>query len=150
MIQFVAFIGAQLFERIAAFIGTKQAILVSLVIWAATIIYAYAWLQTTGQAWVMGAAIATVLGGSQALSRSLYSRMIPPGRAASFFGVYEISERGTSWIGPILFGIVAAATNSYRQALLSLIVLFLGGAIVLLLTDTERAIRDAGNEGLRL
>ena len=75
----------------------------------------------------MGAVIATVLGGSQALSRSLYSRMIPPGREASFFGVYEISERGTSWIGPILFGIVAAATNSYRQAILSLIVLFLGG-----------------------
>jgi UMF1 family MFS transporter len=147
MIQFMAFFGAHLFERIAAFIGTKQAILLSLVIWAATIVYAYGWLQTTGQAWIMGAVIATVLGGSQALSRSLYSRMIPPGREASFFGVYEISERGTSWIGPILFGIVAAATNSYRQAILSLIVLFLGGLIALLFTDTERAIRDANSGG---
>ena len=98
----------------------------------------------------MGAVIATVLGGSQALSRSLYSRMIPPGREASFFGVYEISERGTSWIGPILFGIVAAATNSYRQAMLSLIVLFVGGMIALLFTDTERAIRDANREAIRL
>ena len=148
MIQFVAFFGAQLFERIAAFIGTKQAIVLSLVIWTATIIYAYGWLQTTAQAWMMGAVIATVLGGSQALSRSLYSRMIPPGREASFFGVYEISERGTSWIGPILFGIVAAATNSYRQAILSLIVLFLAGMIALLFTDTERAIRDANSGGL--
>ena len=69
--------------------------------------------------------------------------MIPAGREASFFGVYEISERGTSWIGPILFGMVAAATNSYRQAILSLIVLFLGGMIALLLTDTYRAIADA-------
>ena len=143
MIQFVALVGALLFERIAAVIGAKRAIVLSLGIWTATIIYAYGWLQTTAQAWIMGAVIATVLGGSQALSRSLYSRMIPRGREASFFGVYEISERGTSWIGPILFGIVAAATNSYRQAMLSLIVLFLGGMIALLATDTDRAIRDA-------
>ena len=79
MIQFVAFFGAHLFERIAAFIGTKRAILLSLVIWTATIVYAYGWLQTTAQAWVMGAVIATVLGGSQALSRSLFSQMIPAG-----------------------------------------------------------------------
>jgi UMF1 family MFS transporter len=69
--------------------------------------------------------------------------MIPVGREASFFGVYEIAERGTSWIGPVLFGIVAAATNSYRQAILSLIVLFLAGMVALALTDTHRAIRDA-------
>ena len=93
----------------------------------------------------MGAAIAVVLGGSQALSRSLFSQMIPAGREASFFGLYEISERGTSWIGPLLFGIVVGATNSYRQAILSLIVLFIAGMIVLYLTDTDQAIRDAGN-----
>ena len=150
MIQFVAFFGARLFERIAVFTGTKQAILISLVIWASAIIFAYGWLQTTNQAWILGAIIATVLGGSQALSRSLYSRMIPPGREASFFGVYEISERGTSWIGPIIFGIVAAATNSYRQAILSLIVLFVGGMLVLFLTDTDRAIREAKRGGSRL
>jgi UMF1 family MFS transporter len=143
MIQFVAFFGAHLFERIAAFIGTKRAILLSLVIWTATIVYAYGWLQTTTQAWAMGAVIATVLGGSQALSRSLYSRMIPAGREASFFGLYEISERGTSWIGPVLFGIVVASTNSYRQAMLSLIVLFLAGMVGLLFTDTDRAIVEA-------
>lgn len=143
MIQFVAFFGAHLFERIATWIGAKRAILLSLVIWTATIVYAYGWLETTAQAWAMGAVIATVLGGSQALSRSLFSQMIPAGREASFFGLYEISDRGTSWIGPILFGVVAAATNSYRQAILSLVVLFVGGMIVLLLTDSDRAIGDA-------
>ena len=65
------------------------------------------------------------------------------GREASFFGLYEISERGTSWMGPLLFGAVAAATNSYRQAMLSLIVLFVAGLVLLLLTDTDRAVRDA-------
>jgi UMF1 family MFS transporter len=143
MIQFVAFFGAHLFARIAAATGASRAILLSLAIWTATILYAYGWLQTVGQAWVMGAVIATVLGGSQALSRSLFSQMIPAGREASFFGLYEISERGTSWIGPVLFGIVAARTNSYREAILSLIVLFVAGMAVLLLTDTDRAVRDA-------
>jgi UMF1 family MFS transporter len=143
VIQFVAFFGAHLFERVAALTGTKRAILVTLVIWTGTIVYAYGWLQTTSQAWVMGGIIALVLGGSQALSRSLFSRMIPAGREASFFGVYEIAERGTSWIGPFVFGIVVAATNSYRQAMLSLIVLFAMGMLALLWTDTERAIRDA-------
>jgi UMF1 family MFS transporter len=93
----------------------------------------------------MAAVIAIVLGGSQALSRSLFSRMIPAGREASFFGLYEVSERGTSWIGPFLFAAVVAATNSYRQALLSIIILFLVGTISLYFTDTDRAIHEAGN-----
>ena len=92
----------------------------------------------------MASVIAIVLGGSQALSRSLFSQMIPAGREASFFGLYEISERGTSWIGPLIFGIVVGATNSYRQAILSLIVLFIFGIVVLFFTDTDRAIHDAG------
>ena len=91
------------------------------------------------------AVIGIVMGGSQALSRSLFSRMIPEGREASFFGLYEVSERGTSWLGPLIFGIVVAMTNSYRQALLSLIGLFVIGTIILYLTDTDRAIHEAGN-----
>lgn len=143
MVQFVAFAGALVFDRIARILNTKNAILLSLILWAGIVVYAYGFLETTTQAWAMGALIAVVLGGSQALSRSLFSRMIPPGREASFFGLYEISERGTSWIGPLIFGAVVGATNSYRQAILSLIVLFLGGILVLVTTDTDRAIRDA-------
>ncbi len=93
----------------------------------------------------MAAVIAVVLGGSQALSRSLFSQMIPAGHEASFFGLYEISERGTSWIGPLIFGYVAGATNSYRQAILSLIVLFVLGMLILAFTDIKQAIHDAGN-----
>jgi UMF1 family MFS transporter len=145
MVQFVAFFGALIFERIARVINTKNAILLSLVLWSAIVIYAYGFLETTTQAWAMGAVIAIVLGGSQALSRSLFSLMIPAGREASFFGLYEISERGTSWIGPLIFGAVVGATNSYRQAILSLIVLFLAGILVLAVTNTDRAIRDAGH-----
>jgi UMF1 family MFS transporter len=145
MVQFVAIFGALLFERLAYLINTKNAIMVSLVLWAAVVIYGYGFLHTTNEAWFMGVVIAIVLGGSQALSRSLFSRMIPAGREASFFGIYEVSERGTSWLGPLVFGAVVAATGSYRQALLSLIVFFVVGAIVLYLTDTDRAIHEAGN-----
>jgi UMF1 family MFS transporter len=145
MVQFVAIFGALLFERLAYAIKTKNAILISLVLWAGVVIYGYGFLRTTTEAWIMGAVIAIVLGGSQALSRSLFSRMIPAGREASFFGIYEVSERGTSWMGPLVFGVVVAATNSYRQAMLSLIIFFIVGTIILYLTDTDKAIHEAGN-----
>jgi UMF1 family MFS transporter len=145
MVQFVAFVGSLLFERISAWVGTKSAILLSLLIWSGIVIYAYGFLQTTTQAWAMGAVIAIVLGGSQALSRSLFSRMIPKGRESSFFGLYEVSERGTSWMGPLVFSIVVAHTGSYRQALLSLIFFFVVGMLILFFTDTDRAVHEAGN-----
>ena len=69
--------------------------------------------------------------------------MIPAGKEASFFGLYEVSERGTSWMGPLLFSIVIARTGSYRQALLSLIFFFVVGLIMLAITDTDKATRQA-------
>lgn len=145
MVQFIAFAGALLFERIAAWAGTKRAIMLSLVIWASIVIYAYGFFSTVTDAWVMSAMIGLVLGGSQALSRSLFSQMIPQGREASFFGIYEVSERGTSWMGPLVFSVVVASTNSYRHAILSLIVFFVVGLIILSVTDTDKAIHEAGN-----
>jgi UMF1 family MFS transporter len=145
MVQFVAIFGALIFERIANLIGTKRAILSSLLIWSGLVIYAYAFFRTQTHAWVMAAVIAIVLGGSQALSRSLFSRMIPAGREASFFSLYEVSERGTSWLGPLVFSIVVARTGSYRQAILSLIFFFVAGLLILFFTDTDRAVHEAGN-----
>ena len=109
--QIVAFVGAMMFERIAHFTSTKTAIITSLLIWSFIVIYAYGFLSTVTQAYVMSGLIGFVLGGSQALSRSLFSQMIPAGRESAFFGIYEISERGTSWIGPIIFGLVAQLTK---------------------------------------
>ncbi len=143
--QIVAFFGAIVFERIAHFTSTKTSIIVALAIWSGIVIYAYGFLNSVPQAYVMSGMIGLVLGGSQALSRSLFSKMIPKGRESSFFGIYEISERGTSWIGPIVFGLVAQLTNSYRPAILALIFFFLVGSIILFFTNTTRAIHDAGN-----
>ena len=145
MVQFVAIFGALAFERLAYVINTKNAIMISLLLWCGVVIYGYALFHTAREAWIMAAVIAIVLGGSQALSRSLFSRMIPAGREASFFGIYEVSERGTSWIGPLVFGAVVAATNSYRRAMLSLIVFFVVGTVILYVTKTDKAIHEAGN-----
>ena len=144
MVQFVAFAGSLFFERVANVTGAKNALLLSLAIWSGVVVYAYGAFQTDAQAWGMAAIIAVVLGGSQALSRSLFSCMIPRHREASFFGLYEIANSGTSWMGPLVFGLVVSATNSYREAVLSLIVLFAIGFLLLVFTDTDRAIREAG------
>ncbi len=145
MVQFVAFAGALTFGYFAKWIGTKRAIMVSLVIWLATTIYTYAYLRTTVQFFVLAAAIALVLGGSQALSRSLFSLMIPRGQEAEYFSLYEVSERGTSWLGPLIFGLTLQFTGSYRLAILSLTVFFAAGLLLLARVDARRAIAEAGN-----
>jgi len=146
MVQFVAFFGALVFNWVAAALGTKRAIITSLVIWTGTVTYAYGWLRTAGQFFVLGAVIAIVLGGSQALSRALYSLMIPKGQEAEYFSLYEVSERGTSWLGPLLFGLALQFTGSYRIAILSLSVFFVFGLVLLPFVDVRRAVIEAGNE----
>ena len=83
------------------------------------------------------------MGGSQALSRSLFAQLIPKGREAEYFSVYEISDKGTSWLCPILFGLALQFTGSYRVAILSLLVFFAAGLLVLLKVDMFRGQREA-------
>ncbi|HEV8677146.1 MAG TPA: MFS transporter [Methylomirabilota bacterium] len=145
MVQFVAFFGALLFNQVAKVLGSKRAIMLSLVIWTGTVVYAYALLQTRGQFFVLGAVIAIVLGGSQALSRSVYSLMIPRGREAEYFSLYEVSERGTSWLGPLLFGLALQFSGSYRVAILSVVVFFVAGLALLARVNVRKAAIEAGN-----
>jgi UMF1 family MFS transporter len=143
--QVFALVGAVIFERIARLIGAKKTILVCLVIWAGICIFAYAILANTFQAWIMAAFIGLVLGSTQALSRSLFSQMITKDRESSFFGLYEISEKGTSWLGNLVFAIVVGTTGSYRQAILALIFFFIAGFVILFFTNITKAIHEAGN-----
>ncbi len=146
MIQFVAFGGALLFGRIAARIGAKRAIMITLVIWSGVVIYAFAFLTNAVQLFVLGVPLALVLGGSQALSRSLFSQMIPADHEAEYFGFYEISERGTSWIGTFAFALAVQITGSQRIAIVALIIFFVVGLILLSRVDVRRAIVEAGND----
>jgi UMF1 family MFS transporter len=94
---------------------------------------------------LLGAIIAVVLGGSQALSRSVFSLMIPAGQEAEYFSLYEVSERGTSWLAPLLFGLALQFTGSYRIAIVSLMIFFIVGLIILTRVDIRRAAVEAGN-----
>lgn len=146
MIQFVAFGGALFWGKLAQWIGAKQSIVVSLVIWVGVVIYAYGGMKgttATTEFFILGIFIAIVLGGSQAISRSLFAQMIPKGKEAEFFSFYEISERGTSWIGPLIFGLANQIYGDLRIAILSLIFFFVVGLLLLPRVNVPKAIADA-------
>ena len=94
----------------------------------------------------MATVIALALGGSQALSRSAFSLMIPKDQEAEYFSLYQISAGGTSWLGPLLFGLALQFTGSYRIAIVSLVVFFFLGLVLLARVDLRRAAVEAGNE----
>ena len=91
------------------------------------------------------AVVALVLGGTQALSRSLFSQMIPKGKEGEYFSLYEISDKGTSWMAPMIFALALQFTGNYRVAILSLLAFFILGMLVLLRVDPKRAALEAAN-----
>lgn len=146
MIQFVAFGGALFWGRLAKWIGAKRAIIVSLVIWSGVVIYSYGGMKgdsRVAEFFILGLFIAMVLGGSQAISRSLFAQMVPKNKEAEFFSIYEISERGTSWLGPLVFGITNQVLGSLRPAIFSLIFFFIVGLIILPFVNERKAIEDS-------
>ncbi|GAB3590895.1 MFS transporter [Angustibacter peucedani] len=146
LVQIVAFGGALIFGRAAARYGARDVVLSSLVMWA--LVVAIGFFLPRGQfpLWLaLAVLIGVVLGGSQALSRSLYSQLVPRGREAEYFSLYQACERGTSWFGTLLFGLVHQITDSYRPAILALIVFFVLGGVLLRTVDVRQGVRDAGN-----
>ena len=146
LIQFVAWGGALLFGRLAARYGSYRSILWGTFAWMVIVVLAL-FLPERNVALFLGLAmlIGIVLGGTQALSRSFFSLLIPRGREGEYFSLYAAAERGTSWFGTLLFGLVFQVTGSFRPAILALIVFFVLGAYFLLRLDPERGIREAGN-----
>jgi len=143
MAQFLGFFGAIGFQRLAAAISGKRAVVASLVIWAVALVYIYLFVDNATQFFAVTAVVALVMGGSQALSRSLFAQLTPKGREAEYFSIYEVSDKGTSWLCPILFGLALQFTGSYRAAILSLILFLAAGLMVLLKVDMARGEREA-------
>ncbi|MEV6618007.1 MFS transporter [Streptomyces sp. NPDC051051] len=146
LVQVLAVAGALTMGRLSRIYGAKRTILGSLAAWTLTLAVGY--LLPAGAPvgfFLLAAAIGLVLGGSQALSRSLYSHLVPPGKEAEYFSAYEVSDRGTSWLGPLLFGITYQVTGSYRDAIISLVIFFIAGFLLLARVPVRRAIADAGN-----
>lgn len=146
LVQFVAFGGALVFGRMAAGIGAKRSVLYGIVMWTGVV--AVGFVLPEGQFALflaLAVGIGLVLGGTQALSRSLYSQLVPLGRQAEYFSLYQAAERGTSWFGTFLFGLMFQLTDSYRPAILSLLVFFVVGGLLLVKVDVRKGIADAGN-----
>ncbi|MCE1177661.1 MAG: MFS transporter [Micrococcales bacterium] len=147
MVQFVAFAGALIFGRVARRTGAKKAVLGGVALWTLVVVFAYFVPERALAALlVLGVAIGLVMGGTQALSRSLYSQLVPRNREAEFFSFYQALERGTSWFGTFLFGLVHQLTHSYRPAIVALVVFFVLGGGLLTRVDMRKGIADAGNE----
>ncbi|MEJ5915644.1 MFS transporter [Pseudokineococcus sp. 1T1Z-3] len=147
LVQAVAFVGALVFGGLATRFGAWRTILWSLVAWTGVV--AAGFLLPPGRFGLflaLATAIGLVLGGTQAISRSLFSQLVPLGREAQYFALYQAAERGTSWFGTLVFGLVFQLTGSYRPAIASLVAFFVVGGVLLLRVDVRRGIADAGRD----
>lgn len=146
LVQVLAVGGALGMGRLARTHGAKRTILGSLVAWTLTLGAGY-FLPAGAPVgfFLLAGCIGLVLGGSQALSRSLFSHLVPPGKEAEYFSAYELSDRGMSWLGPLLFGLTYQVTGSYRDAIISLVIFFALGFVLLARVPVRQAVRDAGN-----
>lgn len=144
--QFVAFGGALAFGQVAAAIGAKRTVLAGIAIWLVVVVVGFGLPAGSFPALLgLGAAIGLVMGGTQALARSMYSQLVPLGRESEYFSFYQAMERGTSWLGTLTFGLVFQFTQSYRLALVALAFFFVVGGVLLSKVDMRKGITDAGN-----
>lgn len=146
-VQIVAFIGALCFARLAARFGSQRSILWSLLAWTGVVAVAFFLPRGAFVLWLLLATgIGMVLGGSQSLSRSLFSHLIPAGEETKYFSFYQAMERGTSWFGTLLFGLIFQWVHDYRWSILALVVFFALGGAILRTVDVRAGISAVGNE----
>ncbi|GAA4990225.1 MFS transporter [Kineococcus glutinatus] len=144
LVQGVAFVGALLFGQVAVRVGAKRTVLAGLVLWVVVLAAALGLRPGQFGAWlVLGVGIGLVLGGTQALARSMFSQLVPAGQEAEFFSLYQAGERGTSWAGTLVFGLVFQLTGSYRPALAALVAFFAVGALLLARVDVAAGAAQA-------
>lgn len=142
MVQFVAFCGAMAFQKVAEKLGAYRTVMASLFVWTALMCGVF-FIETSRDFFIAAALVALIMGGTQALSRSLFSVMIPKGKEAEYFSLYEISDKGTSWLAPLIFGLALQFTGSYEWAVASLILFFLAGIAVLGKVNVKRGMEEA-------
>jgi MFS transporter, UMF1 family len=128
--QLVGFPAALLFGWLGDRIGPKRGILIGLVVYAAITVYAY-FLDSEREFFVLACAVGLVQGGVQSLSRSLFGRLVPDGKNAEFFGFYNMMGKFATVLGPLLIAIVAGVTHNERASIVSLVLLFLVGGVLL-------------------
>ena len=138
LIQVVALVGALIFGLLANRIGARRSVMFSLVLWSGVVIYGY-FIQTATQFFILGMIVGFVLGGTQALSRSFYGAMIPENASAEFYGFYSVFSKFSAIWGPFTFGFIKQITGTARLAIISLMVFFIVGLILLAFVNEEKA-----------
>lgn len=144
-VQFLGIPFSFAFGWLARRLGTKRSILLALGVYTLISIGGY-FMQTGLHFWILAFLVATVQGGSQALSRSLFGRMAPKAKTAEFFGFYDVSSKFAGIAGPALFGLVGQLTGSSRLSIVSLVIFFVVGSGLLLWVNEREGIRLAEEE----
>ena len=149
MVQFIAAPFAILFGKISKKLGVKKSINISLLLY--TLISIVGFLMSKEWHFILlGFAVATVQGGSQALSRSLMGQLMPKSKSAEFFGFFSVSEKFNTVIGPILFSVINQLTGNSRLAIISLVIFFLAGIALLSKVDIKKGIAVAKAEDAKM
>jgi len=145
LVQFIGIPCAFAFGALAGRLGTKRSIFLGLLVYTGICIFAYN-MKTTREFYILAILVGLVQGGTQALSRSLFARMIPKHKSGEFFGFYSVFEKFGGILGPLLFGIALGQSGSSRIAILSVIAFFIVGGAILSVVNVsagEAAARDA-------
>jgi len=146
--QFIGFPAAIGFGYIGKYLGAKTGIYIGIAVYLGVCVWGY-FIEHEWEFYALAAAIGLVQGGVQSLSRSLYARIIPAGKSAEFFGFYNMLGKFAAVIGPVMMGTVSVLFDSPRLGLLSIIVLFLLGALLLFFVDEEQGRRMAAELNTR-
>jgi UMF1 family MFS transporter len=139
---FSRFVGQSLFAGMAGRMNTKNAILLALGVYTGVSIWGY-FMNSAAEFWLLAVMVGLVQGGSQGLSRSLFGNMVPKTQSAEFFGFYDMSSKFAGLLGPLLFAVVGQVTGTSRLSIISLIVFFVVGGLVLSRVDEEEGVRVA-------
>jgi MFS transporter, UMF1 family len=149
MVQFVAAPFAIWFGKLAKKIGTKQAITLSLLVYTVIAIVGY-FMSKEWHFLLLGFGVAMVQGGSQALSRSLVGQLMPKSKTAEFYGFFSVSEKFNTVVGPFIMALVTQLTGQGRYGIVSLVIFFIAGILMLRKVDIERGVKQAKEEDAKM
>jgi UMF1 family MFS transporter len=142
---FSVFIGKHLCSGLARHIDSKRAIIIGLIIYSIIPFWGF-YLHTKAEFFMIGWLVGVVQGGTQALSRSIYTRLTPASKSGEFFGFYGLSEKFAGILGPLLYGIVGQITHSPRSSILSIIIFFVLGIFILTRVNVDKGSQIAESE----
>lgn len=147
--QFVGFPCTLLFGRMAERIGSKRALYISLAIYAIIITLGY-FMTSALHFYLLAIVVGFVQGGSQAVARSIFSRLVPKKQSAEFFGFLSVSSKLSSSFGPFVFGLASTMFKSSRMGILALLIFIIGGMVMLMFVNLEKGRKEAEEADLAL